>query len=173
MDKKNQGTSNTAKSILKKKREMEGMRWSDFKAVVTVMRLWSPQTHRRIVKGTEQRTWEETHQSAPNLFPTQEPKRFKRTVSLCNKRCWSNEWLDTQSELDWKYTFCTKLTSNEWQPISVFLPGESPRTEEPGGLWSMGSQRAGRDRETRSTAAQTHRGFTSKMWAIKLSGKRR
>ena len=30
-----------------------------------------------------------------------------------------------------------------WQPTPVFLPGESPWTEEPGGLWSMGSQRAG------------------------------
>ena len=28
----------------------------------------------------------------------------------------------------------------EWQPILVFLPGESPRTEEPGGLQSLGSQ---------------------------------
>ena len=28
-----------------------------------------------------------------------------------------------------------------WQPIPVFLPGESPWTEEPGGLQSMGSQR--------------------------------
>ena len=27
-----------------------------------------------------------------------------------------------------------------WQPIPVFLPGESPWTEEPGGLQSMGSQ---------------------------------
>ena len=27
-----------------------------------------------------------------------------------------------------------------WQPISVFLPGESPRTEEPSRLQSMGSQ---------------------------------
>ena len=27
-----------------------------------------------------------------------------------------------------------------WQPTLVFLPGESPRTEEPGGLWSMRSQ---------------------------------
>ena len=27
----------------------------------------------------------------------------------------------------------------------VFLPGESPWTEEPGGLQSMGSQRAGHD----------------------------
>ena len=30
-----------------------------------------------------------------------------------------------------------------WQPTPVFLPGESFRTEEPGGLQSMGSQRAG------------------------------
>ena len=28
-----------------------------------------------------------------------------------------------------------------WQPIPVFLPGESPWIEEPGGLQSMGSQR--------------------------------
>ena len=27
-----------------------------------------------------------------------------------------------------------------WQPTSVFLPGESPWTEEPGGLQSIGSQ---------------------------------
>ena len=30
-----------------------------------------------------------------------------------------------------------------WQPTPVFLPGESPWTEEPGGLQSMGSQRVG------------------------------
>ena len=29
----------------------------------------------------------------------------------------------------------------EWQPNPVFLPGESPWTEEPGGLQSIGSQR--------------------------------
>ena len=28
-----------------------------------------------------------------------------------------------------------------WQPTVVFLPGESPRIEEPGRLQSMGSQR--------------------------------
>ena len=33
----------------------------------------------------------------------------------------------------------------KWQPTPVFLPGEAPWTEEPGGLWSMGSQRAGLD----------------------------
>ena len=40
----------------------------------------------------------------------------------------------------------------KWQP--VFLPGESPWTEESGGLQSMGSQRVGHDRATKhSTAA--------------------
>ena len=29
----------------------------------------------------------------------------------------------------------------EWQPTPVSLPGEFPWTEEPGRLWSMGSQR--------------------------------
>ena len=32
-----------------------------------------------------------------------------------------------------------------WKPIPVFLPGESPWTEEPGGLQTMGSQRIGHD----------------------------
>ena len=32
-----------------------------------------------------------------------------------------------------------------WQPTPAFLPGESPWTEEPGGLQSMGSQRVGHD----------------------------
>ena len=32
-----------------------------------------------------------------------------------------------------------------WQPTPVFLPGESPWTEEPGGLQSKGSQRVGHD----------------------------
>ena len=31
----------------------------------------------------------------------------------------------------------------KWQPTPVFLPGESPWTEEPGGLQSMGSQGVG------------------------------
>jgi len=32
-----------------------------------------------------------------------------------------------------------------WQPTPVFLPGESPWTEEPGGLQFIGSQRVGHD----------------------------
>ena len=39
-----------------------------------------------------------------------------------------------------------------WQPTPVFLPGESPWTEEPGGLESMGSQRVGHDWATKHTA---------------------
>ena len=31
----------------------------------------------------------------------------------------------------------------KWQSTPVFLPGESPGTEELGGLWSIGSQRVG------------------------------
>ena len=33
----------------------------------------------------------------------------------------------------------------KWQPPPVFLLGESPRTEEPGGLQSMGLQSVGHD----------------------------
>ena len=36
-----------------------------------------------------------------------------------------------------------------WQPTPIFLPGESPWTEEPGGLQSMGSPRVGHDRMTK------------------------
>ena len=34
---------------------------------------------------------------------------------------------------------------SKWQPIPVLLPGEAPRTEEPGRLQSMGLQRIGHD----------------------------
>ena len=39
-----------------------------------------------------------------------------------------------------------------WQPIPVFLPGEFPRTQKPGRLQSMGSQRVGHDQATKHTA---------------------
>ena len=35
--------------------------------------------------------------------------------------------------------------SRAWQPIQLFLPGESLWTEEPGRLQSVGSQRVGHD----------------------------
>ena len=43
-----------------------------------------------------------------------------------------------------------------WQPIPVFLPGESPCKEEPGGLQSMGSQRVGHKWATKHSSAQSH-----------------
>ena len=39
-----------------------------------------------------------------------------------------------------------------WKPTLVFLPGESPWTEEPGGLQSMGLQRVGHDWATQHMA---------------------
>ena len=41
-----------------------------------------------------------------------------------------------------------------WQPTPVFLPGESPWTEEPGGLQSMGSQS-----QTQVSNQAQHRAF--------------
>ena len=41
-----------------------------------------------------------------------------------------------------------------WQPTPVFLPGESPRTEEPGRLQSMGSQGVGHDWVTKHMHTQ-------------------
>ena len=47
-----------------------------------------------------------------------------------------------------------------WQPTPVFLPEESPWTEESGGLQSMGSQRVGHDWVTKhNTAQHTHYGL--------------
>ena len=43
-----------------------------------------------------------------------------------------------------------------WQPTPVFLPGESPWTEEPGGLQSTGSQRVRRDSDEARTYAHAH-----------------
>ena len=37
------------------------------------------------------------------------------------------------------------LGGGPWQPTQVFLPEEYPRTEEPGRLQSLGSQRVGHD----------------------------
>ena len=44
----------------------------------------------------------------------------------------------------------------KWQPTPVFLPGESPWMEEPGGLQSMGSQRVGHDWMTSFTHSLKH-----------------
>ena len=53
---------------------------------------------------------------------------------------WSLDWEDPLEE------------SMAWQTTPVFLPGESPGTEEPGGLQSMGSQRVRHDWTTKHRA---------------------
>ena len=54
--------------------------------------------------------------------------------SVCNAgdRFRSQGWEDPLEE---------GMATQYWQSTPVFLPGESPWTEEPGGLQSMGSQR--------------------------------
>ena len=49
------------------------------------------------------------------------------------KESWVDPWV---GKIPWR---------RAWQPMPVFLPGESPWTEEPGGLQSMGSPRVGHD----------------------------
>ena len=44
-----------------------------------------------------------------------------------------------------KEGICVYVLRRAWQPTPVFLPGESPWTEKPGGLLSMGWQRVGHD----------------------------
>ena len=53
--------------------------------------------------------------------------------------------------------------SRTWQPTPVFLPGESPCTEETGGLQSMGSQRAGHDWATKHST-YSFKNIFSKIW---------
>ena len=48
-----------------------------------------------------------------------------------------------------------------WQPIPIFLPGESPRTEESGGLQSVGLQRI---RDDWSDWVCTHRFYQVLYW---------
>ena len=51
------------------------------------------------------------------------------------------------------------------QPTPVFLPRESPWTEEPGGLQSLGSQRVWHDWATKHSTAQ-HSILNRKFWLL-------
>ena len=55
---------------------------------------------------------------------------------------WESGFYPWVGEIPWKRV---------WQPTPVFLPGESPWTEEPNGLQSIGSQRL-----QLNTAQHTH-----------------
>ena len=54
--------------------------------------------------------------------------------------------------LDWEDTL-----ENAWPPILVSLPGESPWTEEPGGLKTMGSPRVRHDWVTKHSFTKTYK----------------
>ena len=52
----------------------------------------------------------------------------------------------------------------KWQPTPVLLPGESPWTEEPGGLQSMGSQES----DTTWRLNHLHHKFVPSHWCLRL-----
>ena len=62
--------------------------------------------------------------------------------------------------LDWE-----DLLEEVWLPVPVFSPGESPWTEKPGGLQSLGSQRVGHDWVTKhSTQSLSLSGLVSRIY---------
>ena len=78
----------------------------------------------------------ECHCLARGAFPG--GSAGKESVCRCRRR----RFLPQFGRIPW---------SRKWQPTPVFLPGESPWTEKPGGLWSTGSQRVGHDLVTEHT----------------------
>ena len=87
-----------------------------------------------------------------------------RNYSFCLDLRWCRRFC-CRVQTIWWYSLITKLYTSVWtdqlcpwrrtqQPITVFLPGESPWTEEPGGLQSMGSQRVRHDWATKHSTAQ-------------------
>ena len=63
--------------------------------------------------------------------------------------------------------------SKAWQPTPVFLCGESPWTEEPGNLWSLGSQRVRHDWVSKHSTEMVRKGFcetvTNQNWRVKMN----
>ena len=53
-----------------------------------------------------------------------------------------------------------------WQPTPVFLPGESPWTEEPGGLQSTGSQRVRHNWATKHRARHCIQHLLPSIWKM-------
>ena len=83
--------------------------------------------------------------------------------------------------------FTVAKTQRAWQLTLVFLPGESPWTEQPGGLQSLGLKRVGHNRSDwtrmQDTEVSHHfvdqglysqsYAFSSESWTIKKAERRR
>ena len=74
-------------------------------------------------------------------YPFQYSSAFLVAQSLKDPPAMRDIWVRS---LGWEYPW-----RRSWQTTSVFLPGESQWTEEPGGLQSMGSQIVGHDQATK------------------------
>ena len=62
-------------------------------------------------------------------------------------QCWRPEFDPWVGKIPWR---------RAWQPIPVFLPGESPKTKAPGRLQSMGFQRVWNNWATKHSTAQSN-----------------
>ena len=59
------------------------------------------------------------------------------SIACCSP--WGHKELDTTEQLNWYMEYGNIPWRRAWEPTPVFFPGESPWTEEPGRLQSMGS----------------------------------
>ena len=66
----------------------------------------------------------------------------------------------------WIYCYLGKQAEKAMAPHSSTLAWKIPRTEEPGGLQSMGSQRVGYDRVTEHTHMFSHIGGKKSVWLV-------
>ena len=72
-------------------------------------------------------------------------------IHLQRGRAGFNSWV---GKTPWRRT---------WQPTPAFLPGESPWTEEAGGLQSLGSQRVGHNWITKCSTAHYQRNIRTRL----------
>ena len=79
--------------------------------------------------------YQESTPTTENLFPPCGASLVAQTVKDLpeSRRLGFDLWV---GKISWR---------RAWQPTPLLLPGESPWTEEPGGLQSMGLQRVGHD----------------------------
>ena len=78
----------------------------------------------------------ETLRGRCHMFYTKSGGTSNKESTCQSRRCKRHRFYPGVGKIPW---------SRKWPPTPVFLPGESPWREEPGGLQSMGLQRVGHD----------------------------